>query len=189
MYILPKTTNESLAKALQPVIGERNFTNVAPKICETVRELFGAEDALFVVSSVAQPSDLSCFCRKQAGDFEQFSAELLEQWRQSGIHAEIFNELSNRLSAISYSAFSWPFPRLNLTEDKLSNQQFNIPREYCVLLPISADLVLRAESEPEFHGYLGLFFDSFPKISEQLVELIVSLPPLLSEITAAYQRN
>jgi hypothetical protein len=125
---------------------------------------------------------------KKPQDARRYSnEEALEYWTHSGKAEAVKKELSSRFAAVSYSTFSWPFQ--GKEELALPEGFRKFPRDYAVLIPISSRMTVRSAMEQPFEGYIALFFDGFPDIADRFLELIVTLPELLSAICSAFVRR
>ncbi len=188
MFILPKNVSHDVRVALQPNLAEDTLERALMGTNAAVMRLFGAEQAALVFESEGGASGVVALDRRERGYEKAFIEEFFKDWYAKDIHERVKRDLVGRLASISYSAFSWPYGRVELDEDVLKGTQFIIPRDYTIFLPISSSLLLRNEEDTEFFGYIALFYDAFPSISDDTVQLIMTLPGLLSEISAGYLR-
>lgn len=188
MLQLPKTLGTTVLNAFQKHLESQSITEVLSGLTAGTRELFGAQDAFLLFESEANSQPIYSFSTEELGLSEEFTKCFFEKWQSSQVHQRLKNDLLLRLSPISYSAFSWPYARFEQDRDPLSGDICSIPRDYSILLPISSDTILYRTEEPAFFGYVAVFFESFPQISDEVVQLIITLPSLLSDISAAYLR-
>ncbi len=192
MLILPKTLPKDILAAIQPLLGNVELEVVLPSITSAIGKLFGSAESVLVYQGGADEIPVGAFARAGAEVDDDFANRFFTRWYSSGIHGRVRDDLSRKLSAVSYSAFSWPYPRISVEPSASVEENtgeigsYDLPREYSLLLPISANLIVRDVDQPEFFGYLALFFNGFPQISEDVVQLIITLPPLLSEICSRY---
>lgn len=189
MFVLPKNVSDNVRAALQPNLAEEQLERALMGVNASVMRLFGAEESALVFETNNGDSGVVALNRRGEGFAKPFVEQFFQQWYQKEIHERVRKDLVGRLASISYSAFSWPYGRLELDEDVLNGVQFVVPRDYSIFLPISSSLLVREETEQEFFGYIALFFDAFPGIADDTVQLIMTLPGLLSEVSAGYLRR
>ena len=189
MFIFPKTLPSSLTEAFAGVAGCVSPEEALPEICTAVIKLFEAKEGIvYFRKSPLTFSDQEVikFC-PAPGLQEGLEQRVIAAWLESGTNELICRDLQARSAAVSFSAFSWPYVQAHFEHEGLKERSF--PREYTILLPFSSAMALRDESESSFFGYLGLFFDSFPMLSDTTVQLIITLPELLSSLVAGYLRH
>ena len=196
MLELPKNLDENLRSAYQRHLDAENINQALSGLTSGTLDLFDAQQAFFMFQSEKHAKPLFEFvdCSAKDPDLAQvdysqdFDKRFLKQWTQSEIHQRVTKDLLLRLSAISYSAFSWPYARFSIEKDPLSGGEISFPRDYSIFLPFSSSSVLRHTEEAEFFGYLAVFFSNFPQFSDEIVQLVIVLPELLSNIAASYLR-
>jgi hypothetical protein len=176
MLELPVTAPADLRRALENIPAE--FDRTVPLISESLRRIFSAELCLVAIDSdsTGQRPRLVWSAAKELfnmGLAEQSSAD----WIERGIHRAASLELQAKLSPVSFSRFSWPYPRT------AADAPLVFPREFSLLIPINSELVVRFSTDAEFRGYAALMFPAFPDFSDDLVQQIITLPALLSELT------
>ena len=189
MIKLPKNIPHDLYSALAPVLELSSWPNALEKIAEAVLNLFHATDVLasFEMGSPGstQGKHQLFFIGPSAAQTNGGAQSICQTWCSSSIHRILRRDLKNRLAGLSYSAFSWPYAQVMLPQTG-DEEKVIFPRDYSLFLPFSSELIVRSETETEFFGYLALFFDSFPNLGEGAIQLIVSLPALLSDFARAY---
>ncbi len=189
MLKLPKNLPRDIRAALQRCLSTSLVSEMLALLTESSLELFGAADALLsfeqsVIPGVEEKKTM-VLRGKTLAQAPAATAQFVERWQDSGIHQYLRKDLEARLSSISFSAFSWPYPQLKFDAE---GGNFSVPREYSLLLPFSSELIVSTRSEPAFFGYLALFFERFPDLPENTIQLIITLPEIMSEITAGYVR-
>lgn len=113
-----------------------------------------------------------------------------EEFVKAGIHKDVLKDISTKLSPVSYSSFSWPYAFVEKDEKSNENQsQYLFPAEYGLIVPISSSLLITLDKEDKFIGYLAVFFDTFPKLTDDLVELFTGIGDVSSQIIAAILRE
>ncbi len=117
-----------------------------------------------------------------------FSEGFCRVWCESDADKHIGRELQRKLASVSYSAFSWPYPvRTELTASE--RLYYGLPKSYALFMPFSSSMVVGLKSEISFTGYLGMLFDEFPELKDERVQLVISLPTMISETVSAYYRH
>ncbi|MCB0343488.1 MAG: HAMP domain-containing histidine kinase [Bdellovibrionales bacterium] len=173
---LPSDLNGELAAAMD----ESSFDVTLHNVAEAVRKKLAARDCLYLCS-IKRSSDLTA--STVAGSCSGGPDDLLSRiWVESGIADAVEQELTSRLSAVSHSSFSWPFP-------SAAANGLSLPREYSLLIPFSTELIVTRKHEGSFFGYFALLYDSFPELADDSVSLIITLPLVLSEYFFAAQRG
>ena len=192
MFRLPRTAPPEIRSLLERELGVRTLDQVLIHTQGTIQRLFNAQDSLLLFRSEDTPHASGLRLGNAASSREQVSAQCLEElplrWEQAGIHHYIAADLRTQLSCISYSAFSWPYPSITLSSDS-SAAQGRVPRDYTLLIPISSELTVHHEEDSPFFGYIALMFDAFPQLPDSTVQLIITLPELLSDVVAAHLRQ
>ena len=192
MLRLPRNLPGELRRQLEPCLEEPRLEEALPSVCRAIIYLFSAQDAIcaYHQRQLLGEGEKSAFIRHvfSAQGSGAPNTNLLEtKWLSSGIDEFLRKDLEARLAAVSYSAFSWPYP--SLSDEALSSAGLKVPREYSLVLPYCSELVIQGENEPRFSGYFVIFFNRFPKLHDMAVQLIITLPPLLSDIAASYSRR
>ena len=191
MFILPNNLPLEIRDAIEPQAQTPTLEDFLSGAAQAVSDLFVASDAFLLLHVEYSPENLrqiSYLGGQNGPRSEQTCKQFTRRWLESNIHYYVAKDLHSRLASISYSAFSWPYPRL-ATSSLSADVGFTIPREYTLLLPFCSDLIVRESSEPLFFGYTMLLFETFPSLADSVVQLIISLPELFSEIIAAYLRR
>jgi signal transduction histidine kinase len=119
---------------------------------------------------------------------KNFSERFCGVWSESEADKYISRELQQKLVAVSYSAFSWPYP----VRSELSGEErkyYSLPKGYTLCIPFSSRMIVSLKDEPSFFGYIALLFDDFPALKDDRVQLIISLPLMVSEAVSAFCRN
>lgn len=169
MFRLPHSLPHPLRSELERALCSSDPPAVLSAIVHPFLQCFQAEA---IVASVqvngAPPIPLAV----SEGSFDP--GALTEAWIKERIHPAIVQELRGKHYPLSYSRFSWPFP--HCTAPLL------VPTEYTLIIPFSSEHVVRLTTTPLFHGYLALLLPSFPSFQDELVQLIITLPSLLSEL-------
>ncbi len=188
MIKLPRNVPIEIRSAFQTALEQSSWSMALEHIAQAVRKLFGAGD---ILASFEQGNLLAADGSHQIffrGDLttviEGAEDKFPKQWCNTSIHRFLRRDLKARLSGLSYSAFSWPYPSFEITCGSTADKLV-IPREFTLFLPLSSELLVRAKGQTEFFGYLALFFDHFPNLSDAVVQLIMTLPELLSSIAQA----
>lgn len=167
-------------------------------------------DSNIANNTTNQPVKLYNFSFLHKGkNLSSHSANIIKRlWLDSGIHNRVVQELAFKSSPVSFSTFSWPFGRAeyssssNNTDDTATNGgergnndiddfdilDINFPRAFTMLVPFTSRLTVSTPLDKEFNGYLAIFFDEFPDITEDVLQLIVTLPDLISNLMSAYIR-
>lgn len=187
MYLLPRTLPADVRALLEKQLEDLPLEDALRAVSGVVLRLFNAREALFFLHHAPFDRPRRNVLRLHSSTREAsdpgFGERLLDAWCEKGIDEGVTKALAERLSCISYSAFSWPFGRFSL------EAEFSLPQDYTILLPVSSALSVRHDSEPEFIGYFALFFPSFPQLTENLVQLITQLPDSLSNLVFGYLRG
>ncbi len=187
MLKLPRNIPSAIRTALQEPLSRSTLLEAAPHLARALLELFSADDVLLFLPKDGQenPSDIRLFweTNDQLHEVQQL-AVLQHRWTESGLESYLQKDLHARLSAVSYSSFSWPY--LQIRFDDAGGGKLSVPREYTLLIPYSSELIVCEATDSAFFGYVVLLFSRFPSLSEAVVESIITLPHLLSEITGAY---
>ncbi len=193
MLRLPKNLPPSIQEQFERCVSDRSFRNVLLGLAEAVRSLFVAEEVVvgFLQEPISRREQTEFFVSAslREGVPSTYCDELVAKWQESGIHQSVTPELRKRLAPVSYSAYSWPFPNTMYGSSVESETRYAFPREYTLLIPFTSELIVTANGDPEFFGYFAVMFDRFPRLVDDALQLIVILPGLLSEISAAYQRD
>ncbi len=165
---------------------EQECLDVAlPCLAEGSRELFGAEDAILYLQFEDGPSseDVLHVGGKYCEPDSVLAEKIAEQWKCSELDSQIRRDLRNRYSAVSYSAFSWPYTSLQVVSPD-QEVLFSLPQGYAFLLPIHSKMTIRLSGQRPFSGYLVLLFEGFPQFNDIMLSFLISLPQLLSEMAA-----
>ena len=184
MFQLPRSIPADVRALLEKQLEELPLSQVIERIQGVVLRLFNAKDCLFVLHrpEADRLVTIEKLFQSTAPDRgEVFGDSFIPQWFESGIDAGVTRDLNSRLCCISYSAFSWPY-------GALPAEGFALPRDYTLLLPVNSQLSVRQSGEPEFVGYFALFFESFPQLSDHVIQLITLLPTAISDLLFAYLR-
>ncbi|MCB0323445.1 MAG: HAMP domain-containing histidine kinase [Bdellovibrionales bacterium] len=190
MFQLPQNLPQDLAAAFRGSTGAQSVDEALPSLATAIRNLLGAKEVFLVCEIESEDAETP---REVVAGFDAggspFTAPTLDavfgQWIRSGLHRHLIEDLSSRLACVSYSAFSWPYTPLKV-EDVYGNTIFHTPREYTLLVPCSSRQAVTFRGDPAFQGYIALFFDAFPSLKDTLIELIIMLPGLLSQIAAQF---
>lgn len=189
MHYLSRTVPAFARSALGPCLREGPLSEVLPELCSPLCQLFGAKETLLILhrGTLEEGEEKLITAAFSSGpESEQTEiARLPELWRRAGLDSRISADFAGRhsLSCLSFSSFSWPYP-------KLSDETLGcFPREYSILLPLSSELLTQHEGECGFSGYFAFFYDKFPQLSENLQQLISNFPLVLSEVIASYSRQ
>lgn len=185
MIQLPENLAPEIRKALSSALDEESVDTAFPAFAQGSRDVFGADDAILCLrfGELSSTDDLIHVGGKFCQPDSVLAEKIASQWRASELDLQIRRDLQNRYSAVSYSAFSWPYTTLRV----LSPEQevlFGLPHGYAILLPIHSKMTLRLSSQEQFSGYLVLLFEEFPQLSDVLLSFLISLPQLLSELAA-----
>lgn len=189
MLRLPKTISADIRVALQGALSSSSLDQALQGLTDGSRGLFGASEAFCALHTEALPDVIRCFSAERPGFSNDFAELLWSNWKSAGIHERLTRDLLLRLSSISYSAFSWPYARIQAERDLLLGEKYAIPRDYSIVLPFCSELIVHDTDDPAYFGYVVLFFNSFPQISDETVQLLITLPGIISEISAAYLRR
>ncbi len=177
---LPRNLPADLAARLATAMDDSSFDATLQNVAFAVSDKLSARGCLYYCklegSSDLEPKTFAGTCAGGAED------PLTSAWLDSGIADAVEQELSSRLSAVSHSSFSWPFPQARTGD-------VSLPKEYSLLIPFSTELIVTRRHEGAFFGYFALFFDSFPELADDSVSLIITLPLVLSEYFFAAQRG
>jgi len=187
MLSLPLNIPHELRTELEQALNGKPFAEAVEAAAAITAKLLQATDVLCFVSNQSQAQEEQeikiCQTLRQSIS-ANYETQLMDSWVSNGIHEKAMALLTNRYSAVSYSSFSWPFPHVASSENSTQ-----LPREYSVFIPVSSALVVTAEGDIPFSGYIALMFDAFPQLGADAVELLILLPGLLSEITATFLRK
>lgn len=189
MLYLPKTLSPTVRGSFQKYLQSTDIAEVLPGLAQGCRVLFEAQQCFLVFDAASLSRPVVCFSGLNEEYGPAFDADFWKSWCDAGVHERLTKDLVQRLSPISYSAFSWPYARIQVEMNAVSGQRYAVPRDYSILLPISSDMIVRPQQDAAFFGYLAVFFSSFPQISDDIVQLIISLPELLSAVAASYLRG
>ncbi len=189
MLRLPRTLSQELRAELAPCIKAQTTSAFLRELTRLVLGLFQAQDGIGVLefpeAEKESAKPIAQAATRRANMPEDYPGKLCFHWIHHGIHAEALKVLEERLSPISYSSFSWPFPSSSGEE----NGSFSFPREYSLFIPFSSGLLVQTDSDTEFAGYIAVLFDEFPTLSEEQVQLIVVLSQLTSNLFEAFLRR
>ncbi len=187
MYHLPRIVPADVRALLEEHLEDVSLEGVIERLVPVVLRLFNARDVFFVLRRTATDGEFPEIRRFASADAKRSAAameSLLDKWCGAGFDEKIGRDFETRGSCISYSAFSWPYGSL-----KCEDSPFSFPRDFTLLLPISSQLSVRRDGDPSMHGYFALFFDGFPQLNDNLVQLITFIPATLSDVFSAYQRT
>ena len=189
MIALPKNLPPEIATRFQDVVLTDTLGEAVEILIPTVIQMTGARDAIFVFSqNSSDPNRCAQVARVASGGREisiEESESILDVWLKGGAHRAALQELTTRMSAISFSEDLWPYPK-GSSEPAFA---ISFPAPYNLLLPFTSDLTVREDDEESFFGYFYLLFERFPNIEEKLLSLIINLPKLISETLAALNRH
>ncbi|GEM_PF-6792632 len=189
MIVLPKNLPPLLAERLQEVVLSDTLGEAIQVLVPGAIELFGARDAIFVFNQDSSDPNRCAQLARAISTTKNLTPEaeeeILTAWMKSGAHRSALQELSTKMSAVSFSEDLWPYasgsaaPTLPVT----------FPAAYNLLVPFSSELTVREDDEENFFGYFYLLFERFPEIEENLLSLIINLPKLISEVLTALNRH
>ncbi len=185
MIRLPQTLPKLLRSALEEALSEQDLELALRQASSAISGLFSAPKAVcsldYVGGSVS--NKLSCTVGAEVHYTLEEQEKIAAAIRESGMHKLLLQELGQKLASVSYSAFSWPFPRVEMRSQE-EQKSLMLPQEYSLFLPFSSRQVVSRDEEYLFEGYLGLLFEEFPKLDELEIQLIVTLPELLSSVVS-----
>lgn len=187
MIRLPTTLPKALHKALAPALSSSDLSRALCDSSAAIMGLFEAKKAVCVLE-YKNEKGIQRLSHALGKDFRYTPSEeqmILNAIFDCGMHSQILQVLGQKLASVSYSAFSWPFRRVEM-RSKDEEKSFILPQEYSLFLPFSSRQVVASDDDYLFEGYLGLLFDEFPKLNELEIQLIVELPELLSDIARSY---
>ena len=190
MICLPKSLPTDLRALIENAIGyETDTSKILANLGPLLIRLFNAEEALLSWRSphAETLNETLIPFTKTPLEPQQHQATLVESWKAKGLDERILCLLLEKKSCLSHSAFSWPFGSIKI--DNSENDRRSIPREYSILIPIDHNLAVRRSEDPEFSGYIALFFSSFPQLTDNIVQLIVILPDLLASFFTQHLRT
>jgi hypothetical protein len=188
MLRLPKSLPKNLASELKACASASVLEECFEHIAECVLKGFRAKDVILAfVSEVSVGDEPSIALAKTSRDNmpSDYQFDFPTKWITSGIHQSVIKDLQNRFSPVSYSSFSWPYASTIGDESGV----YSCPKEYTLLIPFSSELIVTKTSEQAFSGYFAVLFDAFPKFDDEPLQLIVTLPSLMSEIVSVYMRE
>ncbi len=187
MIRLPCTLPKALRNALAPALETSDLDTAFSRSSAAIMGLFSAKKAVCVLEYKTEEG-IQRLAHILGKDFRYTESEeqmILNGILECGMHSQLLQVLGQKLASVSYSAFSWPFRRVEM-RSKEAEKSFVLPQEYSLFLPFSSRQVVSSEEEYLFEGYVGLLFTEFPKLSELEIQLIVTLPDLLSDIVRSY---
>lgn len=181
MLTLPRHLPAIVRDAFARVAECQDVFELTARTTEVVLEVCGAVGALGVL---AVGDDTPCKVLRliRDNDAGEEPTRFFEQWFAAEIHSRVQTDLKRRLSSISYSNFSWPYHHIDDAPCK-------IPADYTVLVPVSSALAFKWEGDESFEGYIAILFDAFPQVNEAFIEIVVSLPQLISELVSGFLRT
>lgn len=189
MLVFPKTLSPKLHSVLEKTFAAPDEGELVGSLCDAARVLFNARSVICSLSwfrgddlGFDEYYDIS---RSRLADQQQDNQRIAQVWIEQGIHEDVSAELRTRLSSVSYSAFSWPYSHV-VSEDP---DQLSLPAEYTLLIPMTSSLIVTTASDRPFFGYLAVFFDEFPDLTEEVIHLIVDLPDLLSHSARLFRQE
>jgi signal transduction histidine kinase len=186
MIVLPRVLPPDVRALFNKQLEDVPLDSAIGPISGVVLRLFNAKELLFFLHRPTQPDQDQAVFRSVLSANPEFPKTVLEdfsqRWCEAKIDEAVCRVLNARLSAASYSAFSWPFAAL------ADDHGLALPRDFTLFIPVSSELSVIHDSEPDFLGYFVLFFDSFPSFTENIIQLIVTLPSVLSDIILSYLR-
>ncbi|MCC6931820.1 MAG: hypothetical protein IT292_01000 [Deltaproteobacteria bacterium] len=186
MIRLPKFLPPFLIPLLDGINEFRSLEEFLTEFVKRVSHYVKGEYAITGYSTGGDPIIVSVGHDKR-GEYFQIN-EILNIWVQSGLHDQVLHDLRNRNSSVSYSSYSWPYQ----SSDKvklLSGKEFNFPCQYQLLIPFASAHLYRLENDLDFYGYSAYFFSDFAEFSDQVIQALISLPEVLSDIVQCYIRS
>lgn len=200
MTRLPKTLSKSLRLRLESALEAGSLIECIRGLISEILVELGADDAVVYFKSRLtsaekdlNPRDAESYSfvvgNSRGNMASPLSGQFLESWHSSGIHDNISQDLQNSFHPVSYSAFSWPYPHIVSTSSESKRKKYILPPDYSLLVPISSEQVVSVSGDAEFNGYIVFLYSHSPPITDDLVQLVISLCPLLSEILAAEKRK
>jgi len=188
MFRLPKSVPAEIRLLLEKQLADLPFDEALEQLAPIVLRLFNAKDLLFFFHPEGEQKDSPLWKWASANPARSKieAAAFAERWVAAGIDAAIEKDLLSRTSCVSYSAFSWPYPRI-ASQDEAA-ESLRAPSDFTLLLPVTSQLCVCHERDNAFSGYYLLLFDSFPQLSDQIVQLITYLPQTLSDLILFYLR-
>lgn len=193
MIQLPKNLPALLAGSLQDAVKAETLSGLLAAVGELLLKMFSASEVIAILeverhkeSSAGRPLS---FAMSAGGTSEDFSGKLIFNWLQRGIHKRVAKDLSDRMSPLSYSSMSWPYPRFDGTAVAGQPAQYSIPRQYTMFVPFGNSYIASLSREKDFFGYYALMFEDFPAYQDDVVALVVTLPQLLSEVVSVVIRR
>lgn len=193
MLKLPRNTPDSLRLPLEQIARQDSPDRLLEAMSLWCLKAFHASEIVSYFASPCTPDieDTGNFyvssIRSSASP--QFAEVFLSRWKASDIHLYIGRDVREHLAPISYSSFSWPYPRFESDDDSSEKELFRLPRGYTMVLPICSELMVTKDNDPTFFGYIALLYDDFPEQIDEIVQLIITLPELLSGISFARLRT
>jgi hypothetical protein len=109
---------------------------------------------------------------------EDTAKDLCARWNDMGLHDTLSDILCKKLTAVSYSYFSWPGDSFEVN----GVAQIKVPGNYMIAMPWTSECVVRRRSEPEFRGYTVMGFSEWPEFDDDQVQSLVLLPGLISSL-------
>lgn len=186
MFYLPRTLPADVRALLEKQLEDLPLDQAMNRVAGVVLRLFNARESLFLLHRPVEGGEHENVARLFLSTLPQhdksFGEQLMRRWCENGVDRGVTRDLEQRLSCISFSAFSWPYGTVPIHGD------FTLPQDYTLLLPVSSQFSVRQDQEPEFLGYFALFFDCFPQLTDNVIQLITQLPATLSDLILAYLR-
>ena len=175
---------------LVPLIDDlNNFKGADEFMCEFVKRtgrFVKAEYAITAYSTGSDPDIVSAGLDKNGDPYE--IPEVIDLWLNSGLHEQVMHDLASRNSSVSYSSYSWPY----VSSDKItlsSGKEFNFPSAYQLLIPFASAHIYRLDIDTEFYGYSAYFFPDFVEFSDQVIQTLITLPEVTSQVMHNYFRQ
>ncbi len=162
----PTSLVSELANLSQSAAIEDNFK----RIMVATKTVFGAKEAVGCLQLGSQQKEL----------FSSSSKALERTWSDSKTHRQVYLDLKEKLAPVSYSNHSWPY---------LSNEIESLSVTYSIIFPFSSQLIVTRDGDTSFFGYGVVFFEEFPQLDDSLIQLIITLPELYSNIIATILRD
>ena len=190
MLRLPRDIPQGFKIALESTAETFGVENALNNLGSSVLENFGAKDVLVIFrhDGTTTKPEYTWASSKRVALPPNFSKAAPNAWMSSGIDEYATRDLSRRMSAVSYSVFSWPYPHFDGGQCTHS-AFFKFPRDYTLLVPFSSEMLVTLDSEPRFFGYFAVMFDGFPEFVDGLVQLVISLPMISASVVAAALRQ
>jgi len=189
MFFLPRTLSSDVRALLEKDLEDLPLEKITSKVTRSVLELFEAKDCFFFLYRFSDDGREAFSPQVATQDPTNLEAlkELSARWKNSGIDDKILHDFRSKVNCVSYSAFAWPYG--SLSTEAPAGKGLAIPRDFTLLLPVNSQLSVSHQSDCGFLGYFALFFDSFPQLADRTIQLITTLPQILSDVILAYFRQ